>query len=226
MEFLISLLSGLLTNGVYYVAQQFRDKLKEDQKRTLQTEDEIQSSLTTALKDLLPKISKKLPQIESLNRPQRQALEALITRENELLYWIRKTIVDKLVMLPPIGHDSYIDVFSVEEIAGVIQKIQKTQPIKDLDPETIKVFIPNLIVLLLQGLGAHPAMEKTMAMIRSIHSFRLQHDLHDVLTLDDEEKQNAIQSARQTLYSIPLVNRLINKELLRCSIFLFSVQNL
>jgi len=197
---LVSLLTAFLTNGICNVAELTQAELDAKERRKLQTEDEIRTSVRKALEDLLPKIIEKIPSIEALDREERQALEELFERRNELVYWLRETIVDKITMLSPLGHDEYIDMFSVEEVAGVIREIQKVKPIEGLRAETVNVFIPHLIILLLQGLGSHPKLKELFELIRSIQSARIQHDLHKILTLDDKEKLNAINSSRQTLY--------------------------
>ncbi|MBU2550275.1 MAG: hypothetical protein KKB20_17855, partial [Proteobacteria bacterium] len=191
-----SLLTGFITSGVYYAAQQHKDELDVP----LQTHEEIKINVRRGLKKLLPRIAEKLPQIEGFDKAEIKALEDLFKRNNELGHWFRKIIVDKLDMLTPIRHGTYIDVFSVEEVRGVIQKIQDVQPIPGLREETVNVVIPHLIVLILQGLISLPELRPTLAMIRSIESFRIQHALHGILSLDDHEKRKAIESSRRSLY--------------------------
>jgi len=195
-----SLLIGLITGGVYYLAQRHREYLKQKQIADVLSQEHIRSSLENGLKSVFPKLSKDLAAIKGIDEEQIRYLQELFYRsDGELELKLRETIEQNLYELTSAQQTTATDMFSIDGMKNTMIELKEEKKIKHLKLETISFAVPKILVRMIQEISIHPALINVYGLIREIQNDRFHKDLEKYFKLDDETILNAINTLRRNL---------------------------
>jgi len=209
---LLQILIGLVTGGVYYLAQQHRDYLSE-KKRTAQdlSEAQIRNSMEKGLQAVFPKILKEFPELGLPDNDQIALLKELINRsQSDLEDNLRQAIVQNLyqLSLARFAGEEAVDMFSAQGLGDTLLELRKRYGLSDLKPDTVSFAVPRILSRLLQEIGTHPSLKGAVTLIRDCQEANFRKSVIEQLSaiteynkLDDPAIFRAVNAARQNLNS-------------------------
>ncbi|MBU1055064.1 MAG: SUMF1/EgtB/PvdO family nonheme iron enzyme [Proteobacteria bacterium] len=202
-----SLLIGLTTSGVYYLAQRHREHLQQTETTKALSENEIQNSLEMGLKSLFPKLSKDFPAMRAIDEDQIKCLQELFYRsDGELEDRLRQTITENLYGLSGFQDATGVDMFSVEGMEHVLFELKDSKNLNSLKPETLSSVVPRIFVRMLYEISTNPELKNLFEQIRECQKARFRQDVVQQLSeiqhytkLDDKTILSAVNAARHRL---------------------------
>lgn len=202
-----SFLIGLITSGIYHLAQRHREHVKVEELRDSLSKQAIQASLENGLKSVFPKISKNFAEIESVDLEQAQCLKELFSRSDlELSDMLRRTIEECLYGLAASEYGTGqkdVDMFSVEGFEKALEGLRTRKDLPSLTRESLLVAVPGIFTQMLGEIATNPALSCVFDLIREVQKARFREvvidrlgKIQENLRLDDETVLEVVNIAR------------------------------
>ena len=175
---MIELLTGLITSGVYYLAQQHKDHLASEQAALAASKEAIRGSLEIRLKRVFSDVVKHFPKIAGLEDEKVEALKSLLIRgTDELEDELQRTISESLYGPFPSASasgDSRIDMFSAEGFEKALAALRRRKGMTSLEDATLSAAVPRLLTAMLRSLCEIPGVRE---IIRECRQARVEREI-------------------------------------------------